>query len=944
VLNAAAAPDDGAREPAAVPPRPLWRRISSALVKGVIAILLVGLVAVGALGLLLDTDFGHRLIVDRIAAIAPDSGLRIRIGRIDGSIWGRTKLRDVRLLDPEGLFAEAPELDLQWQPLAWMWNRLAIDEAKSALVIVHRAPVLDESDGPSLPRFDLHVGRLDIAQLRFEEPVAGTRRVARVTGEAEFRSGRFLLDLDATMRGGGDRLALLVDSAPERDQFDLDLALDAPAGGVLGRMLGTEAPLRIAASGEGGWRQWAGNATLDLNGRRGGELRLTAASGLYRATGWVEPARLLPASLTRLGGARTRLGAEGRIDDGVLSGRFAARSAAIRLAGSGGADLREHRYRDVRLVADLLGPEPLLAGVSAPGARLSALLDGPFDDASLAYRANASRLLVGGASLERVSATGSGRWSRTGLTLPVAAIVGRVGGIGEVNAALLAGLRIDGVLRAAGGRIESDALRFAARGISGRLALQADSGTGRYRLAATATAFAYPLAGLGRADLRLDLRAASGTAISGSARGTVRRVENAALAWASGGPIRIETGIGGGGDRLLFPNMRLSSRSLALSGNGAAADDGALRFEGVGRQAMLGPLALRLQGSAERPLLALRLSRPARSLGLSNVSVEVEPSGSGFAFRARGGSPLGPFSSRGSIRPLRGRSAAIEIGALSLSGANASGVLHVRAGGVSGTLAFNGALAGPVTLAAEGAAQRVEAHLIATDARLGRVPIGSGRIDANLLAGLDGGSIQGRLRFAGTADRLWSLTGLETVRLSGPLALDAEVGGSISEPIVRGDVALTRGRLTAGARRLDTVDARGSFDRSRLVLAGVTGRTAGGGRVRGSGTIAFDGALALRLEGERVEIVERGLDSRWDAALRVGGTVGSPALFGEATLVSGTYRVLGRPVELRSGTMRFDGESPPDPRLDLVARPPVGPAVRITGRASRPVIGVASPF
>ena len=130
-----------------------------------------------------------------------------------------------------------------------------------------------------------------------------------------------------------------------------------------------------------------------------------------------------------------------------------------------------------------------------------------------------------------------------------------------------------------------------------------------------------------------------------------------------------------------------------------------------------------------------------------------------------------------------------------------------------------------MTLAAEGAGQRVEAHLVAIDARLGRVPIGSGRIDANVLAGMDGGSIQGRLRFAGAADRLWSLTRLEPVRLSGPLALDAELGGSISEPIVRGTVALTGGRLVAGARRLDAVDARGSFDRTRLLLASVTGRT-----------------------------------------------------------------------------------------------------------------------
>jgi|GEM_PF-2969107 len=943
VLNAAAAPDDAARESPAPPPLPLWRRVTSAIAKGVIAILLVALLAVGGLGLLLDTDFGHRLIVDRIAAIAPDSGLRIRIGRIDGSIWGRTRLRDVRLSDPEGLFAEAPELDLRWQPLAWLWNRLAIDEAKSDLVIVHRAPALDESDAPSLPRFDLTVGRLEFAQVRFEEPVAGTRRVARVSGEAEYRRGRFLLDVDATVRGGGDRLALLVDSAPDRDQFDLDLALDAPAGGLLARMLGSEAPLRIAATGEGGWRRWSGNATLEAAGRPGGELRLSAASGLYRATGWVDPASLLPDSLARLGAGRTRVGGEGRLDEGVLSGRFAIRSAAIRLAGSGGADLRENRYRDVRLVVDLLEPAPLLSGMSAPGARISALLDGPFRDASLAYRAELPRLLLGRVTLDRVAASGSGRWSQAALTLPVAASIGRVDGVGEAHAALLDGLRIDGTMRASGERIGSDELRYAARGVSGRIAVQADRGSGRYRLAATAAAPAYPLAGIGVADLQADFRAESGTALSGSARGMVPRVDTAALAWAAGGPMRIETGIAADGAGFVFPDMRLSSRSLQLAGNGAARADGRLSFEGTGRQAVLGPLALSLQGSAERPLLALRLARPARSLGLSNVSVEVEPAGAGFGYRARGGSPLGPFSSRGSIRSLRGRSAVIDVAALGVSGTNASGRLQVNAGAVSGTLAFAGALAGPVTLAAEGGAQRIEANLIATDARLGRVPIGSGRIDASLRAGANGDT-QGRVRFAGAVDRLWSLTGLDRVGLSGPLALDAQIGGTVSEPVLRGTVRLSGARLTAGARRVDNIEARGSFDRSRLLIESLSGRSAGGGRIRGSGTISFGGELALRIQGERIEIVERGLDSRWNAALRVGGSVAAPALFGEATLVSGTYRVFGRPVQLTSGTMRFDGENPPDPRLDLVARPSIGPAIRITGRASRPVVGFTNPL
>ena len=81
----------------------------------------------------LDTEAGHRLIVDRIAAMTPASGLRVRIGRIDGSIWGRTELKDVRLYDPDGLFAESPEIDMDWRPLDFLWNSLVIHDLRSDL-------------------------------------------------------------------------------------------------------------------------------------------------------------------------------------------------------------------------------------------------------------------------------------------------------------------------------------------------------------------------------------------------------------------------------------------------------------------------------------------------------------------------------------------------------------------------------------------------------------------------------------------------------------------------------------------------------------------------------------------------------------------------------------------------------------------------------------------
>ena len=91
---------------------------------GVIAALL--LIVVGTL-VWLDTAPGHRFLVSRIITIKPPSGLRIEVGRIDGSIYRKAVLHNLILSDPKGRFLEAPTVELDWWPFAWLSNRLDID-------------------------------------------------------------------------------------------------------------------------------------------------------------------------------------------------------------------------------------------------------------------------------------------------------------------------------------------------------------------------------------------------------------------------------------------------------------------------------------------------------------------------------------------------------------------------------------------------------------------------------------------------------------------------------------------------------------------------------------------------------------------------------------------------------------------------------------------------
>src|SRR6478609_2386231 len=104
--------------------RPDWTR---RLLNELFALFIALLFGLAGLIVLLDSAPGHRFIVDRIAGLETASGLRIRIGRIDGSVFGKSQLRNVRVSDTRGVFLTSPNIVLDWSPGAWLDNKLLID-------------------------------------------------------------------------------------------------------------------------------------------------------------------------------------------------------------------------------------------------------------------------------------------------------------------------------------------------------------------------------------------------------------------------------------------------------------------------------------------------------------------------------------------------------------------------------------------------------------------------------------------------------------------------------------------------------------------------------------------------------------------------------------------------------------------------------------------------
>ena len=190
--------------------------------------------------MLLDTAPGHRFIVDRIGRLETASGLKIRIGRIDGSIFGKSQLKNVAVSDQRGVFLTSPNIKLDWAPGAWLRNRLAIDSLTAERVTLIRTPQLKPSTkkGPILPGFDIHIGELRINRLDVGPRVGGKARSGSVRGKADVHRGRALVELAAVMNNGGDRLAFRLDAEPDRNRFDVGARVISPANGLVPALVG----------------------------------------------------------------------------------------------------------------------------------------------------------------------------------------------------------------------------------------------------------------------------------------------------------------------------------------------------------------------------------------------------------------------------------------------------------------------------------------------------------------------------------------------------------------------------------------------------------------------------------------------------------------------------------------------------------------------------------
>ncbi len=752
------APVQPARNARPWPRRRSWQRW---LLIGLLSLLL----AAGGALVWLDSESGHRFLIGRIARVAPESGLRISVGGIDGSIYSKATLHDVALSDPQGRFFVAPRVDLDWWPFAWLSNRLDIDRLVIRDARLEKLPKLKPTarQGPILPDFDIRLMQFSVGRLTLARGITGREQVATLSGDADIRSGRAVIDLSARVLDGNDAILLSIDSRPDADRFDVDVTVNAPRGGVLAAMAGLKQDANLRVQGDGRWTRWNGTAVGTLDRQPAVSLRLGAARGTYMLAGTVEGSAIAGNGLLqRMSAPRLTLEGRGTFVDRLLDGTLSARSAAMRLDADGAIDLRKGGFDNLRLDLRLDRPQALLKTMAGQDIHALARLDGPMDDLNFAYLLRAKRLAFGKTLLGDVRAEGKGHraGNRAGmgpLLVPVRLSAAQLDGHGDIVKGILRNFTLDGVLQVQGQRIVSNPMKIRADKLRGALLMVADLQSGTYDFGLNGDITGLLIPGFGVVDVRSALRAVPGAGgafrLSGQAQAKMRRLDNAFFLGLGGGLPQAQASLSLGPDgRLMLSNLRLTAPLIALAANGYRRPDGSFLFNGAGTHQRYGPFTLGLDGRIEKPRVDLLLAHPLDAAGLRDVHVLLDPDDAGFAFTADGGSTLGPFTGTGQLQLPRGGQAVIAVARLAVAGAIARGDIRPVTGGLDGRLAVSGPVTGFVALQPVGQIQQIATELTAADARFdGPTPIAvrQGKLTATALLDPAGTTIDATLQARG---------------------------------------------------------------------------------------------------------------------------------------------------------------------------------------------------
>jgi len=870
-----------------------------------------GLFLAGAL-FLTATGPGQQTLLGWASWTLSSEALTVETGELSGSLFGEGQLSYVTISDAGGVLAKLEQVRFAWSPFDLFEKRVTIEAVSAERAGLRRLPArqpsaADLTGGPAFgkPRWftpeilpiPFAIDRLHITEAVVSEAVLGAPARLSIRGHVDARNPQDALGASLNMRDL-DRASFATAEVEYRaNDGELHVAASAEekAGGVLSTLLDIEnsRDLRLELKGDGVWARWRGDWQASVNDDRlaGGNLVFS--------------------------GAKDKLSVE--IDADGEIGRFLPAPYASVLAGKSSLDLK----------ADYLGQQKIrLHTLALEAPHIRARADGVADFANYAISGNGQIRLRKGPEGEPVSIVLN---NEKNLYIDSAEIVfdtldGNAEPVleAEVKAA---GLSINGT------SIES---------VSAKSRISHVDTHPRIRLSQFAVR--HPRAQVrqqGTARLQKSGRTYSLEGLvleSGKGRLTADAIIDDTLAgkiMLSAMPLSLT--------EIFAPDLALGGTldgQISFAGNTDEPQaDYNLTFRGVSEPELIPLDSAKFDLSATGQLTAASLSVAAQASGPDGMAFNAEgvindPGGTNkLDLTASGSAPIGLANSFLAKRGTRIEGKALVD--LSLSGeANAP----VIVGSVS-----------------------------AQDATINDPSTGISLVDTSVAARLFDGKLRvtklnARSRKGGTVEASGTLDiSAPGKQLPASFTLSAEDFKFSDGRIVAGQA---RSRLSLEGDLRDEVGLSGTVDIARLDVripqalpASVTALElkhenapdhieAAAGKPEEQEEDGLTTKVRLSLDvrsANRIFVTGRGLDAQLGGQLQLSGSADDPSAIGEFTLERGTMAVLGRSLDITSGTLDFSGNL--DPRLNFEAVTEVDDTtitIAVTGNASEPQFGFSS--
>jgi translocation and assembly module TamB len=288
--------------------------------------LLLVFLAVGAVVLLLQTDYGRNRVAGLIGDLTRGTPYQVEIRGFGGSPPRSMEFERVEISDERGVWLVLNSLHVRWDVLEALRGVYRFPLIRAEEAHWHRLPEGGEADKkpkndepfsiPELP--SVIVNELSLQRVVIDREVFGRAQVLSAQGrlDSEGELTRAWLTVAGTE---GDSIEVRIEHDPRTDRLTVDATVSEEPGGIVGGLLGIEdeGPIRAAVHGQGPLGDWRGEYSVSVGGLGGSKGWMEMAYGerlslAVAGNATVEEGRL-PTE------AATLLGTEAEFDIGFTS-------------------------------------------------------------------------------------------------------------------------------------------------------------------------------------------------------------------------------------------------------------------------------------------------------------------------------------------------------------------------------------------------------------------------------------------------------------------------------------------------------------------------------------------------------------------------------------------------------------------------------------------------